>query len=266
MIYTLRRVRWRYLVLSLAVTLLLLLGAIGCGNGEEEALNGEENGEEEVNGEEDVIDDEEELPVVVDNWRNPTGLDEIVNNFEELQWRWAYIKGGEEQDATLISYRRVGSDTIDGIETNQVVIEVDDEEFKIWIDENGNVVQAEIEGHVFPGELVQDAMEGAVEAVFLPFNVVEQTRVYEFLMDSYPGIEWRTVSTGREQFGDVEAEVTRLEVDLGPPMVPEGREGTVVWSVGDFGGEFQMLVEYEWAEEALEGRGITFNLIKVEPR
>lgn len=265
MLYTLKRGGWSCIILSLVVILLLVLGAAGCGNGEEEALNGEDNGEQELNGEDETVDGENELPVAVDNWRNPTGLDEIVDNFEELHWRWANIQGGEEQDATLISYRRLGSDTIEGIETNQISIEIDDEEYIIWLDESGNVVQAEIEGAVLPGELVQSAMQSAVEAVFSPFNIVEQYQVYEFLVDPYPGIEWKTVSTEAEQFGDAEAEVTRLEIDLAPPMVPEGQEGTVTWSVGDFD-DFQMLVEYEWAEEALDGRGVSYKLIEVAPR
>lgn len=57
--------RWRYGILTLAVALFLLLGAFGCGNGEEEATNGEVT-EEEYNGE-DVVREEEEEELAEEN-------------------------------------------------------------------------------------------------------------------------------------------------------------------------------------------------------
>jgi len=56
--------RWKPAGVVLTITLLLLLGAFGCGNGQEEAINGEEEVDEveETNGEEEEADVEEVDP------------------------------------------------------------------------------------------------------------------------------------------------------------------------------------------------------------
>jgi len=263
-------------ILSLAVVF-LLLSVSGCGIIEdligeeaeeaiEEALNDEENGEE-VNGEEEAEEEEEEdeVPVEVDEWRNPTSMSEFTERFEEMKWTWAQIKDGEKTDESVFSYRCEGSDTVDGMETELIALILDDEKFKLWVDDAGDVVQVETGGEVIPGEFIDTQLDSVLNAAFGPFMMIEQTGIREFVSGSYPGVDWTTKETGTEQFGDMSAEVTRMEVEVGPPMTEEGEEGTAIWSVGDFG-DFQMLVEWGWAEEATGDFGVAYELNQVKAR
>lgn len=131
-------------------------------------------------------------------------------------------------------------------------------------------VQAEHEEEMVPGEVVEGVLENVLTNVFWPFLKQEQMGVREALAEETPGMEWSVISTEREQFGEAEAEVTRLQVDVGAPLTPEDEEGILVWGVADFDGEFQMssewTVEEEFAEEHEGTMGIAFNLIEVMPR
>ncbi len=268
--------RWIKVMLPLAVALLLLLGAVGCGPSAEEEVAEEEGvAEEDVSAEEEVVAEEEEpleeeiaeAPVAVDNWRNPTGVSEIVNNFEEMEWRWAQMEDGEETGSTVVHYRYAGSETVEGVEADILAFSVDDDEFKLWVDEQGDAVQGEFDGNIIPGALVEAGLEGFISAIFWPYWTFEEFGVREALAETTPGIELRVVSTGREQFGEISADVTRMEVEVGPPFTPEGEVGTLTWSVGDFDGDFQMIVEWGGTEVTSEDDyGVTYSLRKVVPR
>ncbi|MCF8011896.1 MAG: hypothetical protein K9L17_09890 [Clostridiales bacterium] len=264
----------RLLSITLIITLILVLSVSGCGGGNDEAGGDiEKNSVEEPQaGNEQKNQDKEqkeheEPSVTVKNWRNPTEINEIVKNFKELEWTWARIKDGKETDSTAVSYRYGGSETVKGSDTNLLVFVVDNEKFKLWIDKNGEAVQAEIKGKIIPGEFVNSAMEDMLSGIFWPFLMVDKVGIREAIMETTPGVEWTATSTDREQFGDLDAKVTRIEVDLGPPITPENKEGKVIWSVGDFDGNFQMLVGWEANEEALESDlSITYTLNNVVPR
>lgn len=268
--------RWAGMMLPLLI-LLLLVGSFGCGAPSEEEVTDEEVIDEEVTDEEEVVDEEEpvvedeeeEAPVSVEEWRNPTELVDVLDKFKELEWTWAKLENGQKTDSKDISFRNEGPETVAGEEADLLVFTENEDEFRIWVDENGNAVQAEIDGQVLPGELVQAPLNTALEGFFLPFWTVEEMGIREFAEGvSHPGYNLRDVSTQREDFGDVSAEVTRLEVYLEPPLTVEGEEGTVIWGIGDFDGEYQMLVEWDWGEEYAEGDAImiTYELNKVVPQ
>jgi len=190
-----------------------------------------------------------------------------VNNFEELEWTWARIENGEEADSAVINYQHAGSETIEGVETNQLIFTLDGEKFKLWVDKSGNVVQAEAGGKIIQGNLVDATMDSMLSGIFWPFWAAEEIGIHESLVDTTPGVKWNVVSIEKEQFGDIGAEVTRLEVKVGPPLTPEGEEGTAIWSVGDFNGDFQMLVKWDWTETAGgEDLAVTYSLNKIVPR
>ncbi len=270
---------WTGVMLSLLI-ILLLVGPLGCGEPSEEEVPGEEITDEEVTDEEEpvtekeeeVVDEEEpvteeekeEPPVSVEEWKNPTELVDVLDVFKELEWNLATIENGQETDSRVITFRNEGPETVAGKKADLLIFSENEDKFKAWVDQNGDVVQAEIDGQTIPGELAQVPLDIALEGFFLPFWSVEEMGVREFARgEIYPGYNLRDVSTQRETFGDISAEVTCMDVYLEPPATFEGDEGTVTWCIGDFDGEFQMLVEWDWGEEDAEGDiNIQYNLNK----
>lgn len=262
-------------MLFCTVALLLLFGSLGCGvPDEEEAVEEEPTVEEEERvdeeptvEEEERNDEEKEEPALdVDNWRNPTEISEIVDNFAEMEWTWSRLENGSVTDSTTINYKYEGSETVDGVDTEVLSFSIDAEGFKAWVDKDGNVIQAEVEGEIIPGQFVDQAMEGALSAMFSPFWTFEELGIHDALVETTPGFEWSVISTEEKQIGNMDVEVTHLEVDVKPPLTPEGEEGTVTWSVGDFG-QFQMLIEWDWIETAGEEEmSIQYSLDKAVAR
>lgn len=264
--------RWIGMMLPLLI-LFLLVGAFGCGApSEEEVVDEEVTEEEEVVDEEEPAaeeEEEEEPPVSVEEWENPTELVDVLDRFKELEWTWTKLENGQKTDSKNITFRNEGPESVAGEEADLLVFTENEDEFRIWVDENGNAVQAEFGGEVIPGQFVQEPLNAALKGFFLPFWTVEEMGIREFAQGySQPGYNLRDVSTERKDFGDVSAEVTRLEVYLEPPLTQEGKEGTVIWGIGDFDGEFQMLVEWDWGEEYAKRDDImiTYELNKVVPQ
>ncbi len=259
-------------LLPLLLVLFLLMAPLGCGApAEEDAVEDtdpaaeEEPATDEEDEEERAEEAEEDPALDIDDWRNPTGVSEIVDNFEEMEWTWAHLEDGEEVDATTVTYRYEGSDTVDGNDAEQLYFSVDNEEFKIWVDDNGNPLQADFQGEMIPGEFVDQAMDAVLSAIFSPFWTFEEFGAREALLHEAAGVEYSVTSTDTEQVGETTAEVTRMEVEVGPPAAPEGYEGTATWAVGDFG-EFQMLIEWDWTETAGEDLNVTYSLDRIVPR
>ena len=276
--------RNKKIILFMTLVLVLAMTTYGCGSNDEETdLNGEDEvpEEEDIEEEEPVEEEEEAVEeeaveeeevadgkvISIDNWKNPTNLIEFVDTFEELEWRWSNVRDNEEQDSTTLNYKYEGNETIDGVDTSLLAFSVDNEEFKIWVDESGNAVQVEAEDMTVSGELANQILDSFESAIFWPFEVIEKRGVRGFLEKPVSGVDWRVISTEMQQFGEFEAEVTSIEVDFESPMTEEGLEGTLLWKIGDFDGEFQMLVEYKWLDMTTETDStITHELIKVVPR
>jgi len=274
-----RRLRLTFI---LAAAVIFLVGIVGCGAPAEEEPAPEETDQEEAvaEGVEDVPEEawtEEEAEVekepeteepslAVDDWQNPTGISEIVDNFAEMRWTWSRVKNGEETDSSEIYYRYEGRETVNGTETQLLVFAVDGEEYKIWVDENAEAVQAELQGQVVPGQLVDSAIDSVVSTIFWPYWSFEQYGFNKALVQSTPGVDLSIISVENQDFDGSSAEVTRMQVNLSPPAIPEGQAGTATWAVGDFG-DLQMLVEWDWTEAVGDGDlAITYSLTKLVPR
>ncbi|MFO7942132.1 MAG: hypothetical protein R6U92_05785 [Bacillota bacterium] len=269
----------RLLTTSLVILsiLVLLFAAAACGGGGEESEpdeeaapepDEEEPAEEEADepddesGEEeaDEADDEE---FAVDSWRNPSDIKAIREGFSRLVWRWAEIdEDGNETDPTRVTYQFEGEEEIDGTKTEKLSVTIDEEDIVFWVDEEGKVARLQMGGETVPGEMAGNFVDPFLSAMFWPFKAAEELQVRDVLNREGPGWEWEIVSTETRTISDMQAEVTRIRLNLGPPHVPEGSDEVAVdWEIGDFG-DFQMLIA--WNSESTSGDGIWEFTMEVE--
>lgn len=257
-------------LVSLLTVFIFMLGIGGCGSPDEDEAVVEETVEEEVEEEVDTIEEEDVDPdaaaLELEEWRNPTDLVSLINLFEELEWSWTTFEEGVETETLVVNYSYLGSETVDGIDTEVAEITFDDQKIKAWIDRDGNPAQAEIDGEFLPGEQAEMIMEGILMSLFWPFWTIDEFDVQGMIAEPTPGVKFSDTSTEQVQFNGVGAEVTRLQLDLGPPATPEGEEASVVWAIADFAGDFQMLIEWSVEETDVDDFSFTMNVTKAVPR
>ncbi len=250
--------------------LLLPVVSVGCGSPETEeeepevaeAVEPEEPKEEEEEPEEEPTD---EQPVSVDQWRNPTGVDSLVPDFEVLEWTWTSYADGEETSSTDVSYRFEGTEQVGDKETIKIVLTFDDQEIVMWVDDDGEAVQTEIDGELLPDEVANMMVNPMLNAVFWPFIAARTFRVSDVVMGRGYGWDTQVVSTETRQVGDLQAEVTEIVVEVGPPHTEEGEEVEITWEIGDFG-EFQMLLGWSTSEAAAGDANFDMKITRVVPR
>ncbi len=254
-----------YVMICLSAAFLLLLAVAGCGSpAEEEIIDQEEEivVEEEEEAVTEEVADEDLGPLAVDEWQNPTDLVALLNTFEALEWTWTGIEDGIETDSFTVSYYYAGSEAINGVDSDVAVITFEGQDIKAWVDQDGNVTQVEIDDQIIPGEQAEMMLDGMIMSLFWPFWMVDEYDVRGMLEEPTPGVEWRTISTTREQFNGVEAEVTRMQLELSPPATPEGEEATVIWAVAYFP-DLQMLIEWRVEETEVDDFAFTMSVDKI---
>lgn len=232
----------------------------------EEHLDEDEIVDQVLGEEEEEEEGEEEEPeVTVDNWQNPTEMNEFIEMFERLQWSWVDVRDEAETGRHTAIYEHRGTEEIDGEDTTEVMISFDDDEVTFWLGEDEEVVQAEFDGEIVSGEMGGQLISAA-EGAFWPFAIVDQLDPDEIFTGTGYGWEWEVVDTSVQTFGQMQAEVTHVQVNIGPPIVEADDEITVEWGIGDFG-DFQMLVHWE-AKEGGEGQqwGLSIEVEDVVPR
>lgn len=261
MVFRYRRRAAVRLACLVGTALLLLFLAAGCGAGEEDPAAAETaNGEEEVEQEEEVAEEEGEegLEEVLAGWENPRSFHALTDSFKELKYQFT----GDGVSET-IHYTLEGTETVGGTEAEKISLRFLEEgsEYSWWVDGEGNVLRLDMDGEIMEGELAAMAGESLMAMAFMPYYYVDDFEARDVLAGSYPGYSVQLVDQKTEQFGASQAQVYTLEVTVGPPLSEQ--EGTVRWSVGDFG-DFSMLVGWE-AVDALEGLAFGYRLLEVNP-
>ena len=253
----------------LVVLMLLLLPVVstGCGS---PAADEDDPGEtaEPVESEEQEKEEEEpadEKPVSIDEWRNPAGVHALVSDFEVLEWTWTGYENGEETSTTKMLYRFEGMEQIGDDECSRLFLGFDDTEIVMWLDEDGEAIQAESDGELVPDEFSGMMLNPLLNAAFWPFTVARQFRVPDVVMGRRSGWATNVLSTGSRQVGDLQADVIEMKVEIGPPHTEEGEEAEVIWVVGDFG-DFQMLLEWSSPDTGLEDASFNLEVTRVVPR
>lgn len=246
----------RYTPAVLAVILLVLVMIFaGCGapavEEEEEEVVTEPEEEEPEEPEEEEEEEPEEVPAItVTDWENPLDVIALINRFTVLEWTWTPFEDGQELESMDISYRYEGSEAVGDVDTSKVSILFHEEELVIWADAGGKVVQAQSGGEMLPDMVVGMVIDPVLTALFAPFQMFETLQIHDVLTGTGPGWAWKIDSVGGEQIGDLQVEVTTIELAMGPSVLDPGEEVTITFGVGDFG-DFQMLVGWE-GESAAE--------------
>jgi len=252
--------------LSLIFICLLVVSLLAaCQQETEPATDDQEPEESTTDDNEDTTDDTEDTPPVeISGWKNPTEPIEIIDDFERLKWVWSNVEQGVETDSTEVIYEYLGTEEIDGAETDVIYFTAKGDEAKIWIDKNGDAAKVNVNGETIPTMIADQALETVLQAVFMPFEQVENQGIYDFLTDEYDDAVWTSVSEEEATFGDQEATVTSIEVTVGPPF-REVERGTAIWEIADFG-TFQMVSGYSWKDYEEEGTYVSYELKDVSLR
>ncbi len=187
-------------------------------------------------GGDDVVD--------VDDWFIPLGLPDVVATLRALEWSWTEFDGDTEMESMRVLYQLVGPADVAGQETTEIHLTVDGELWRIWLDPDGDVVQAEIEGELMPQMFADMVVGPMLTGLFWPFSMVEAYGVEQVIVHGDPGWDVRSVETTTVTIGDLEVPVTYLEVmTSGAPYLDAGQRMELLWGIADFGA-FQMLVEW----------------------
>lgn len=200
-------------------------------------------------------------------WLNPQSLVELVARVQELEWTWTEFEGDVEVETMTVSYRLAGPDIIVGRDTTKVELTVDGDLWRVWLAEDGAVVQAEIAGEVMPQMFAETMVGPMLTGLFWPFTLAEHYGVQEALTETAPGLEVRRVDRDLWQIGDLEVPIYQVEVRVyGEPYLDPGEEVGYIWVIGDFG-TFRMLLEWQVSEVQAEDMTVVQMLVKrVVPR
>ncbi len=253
------------LALLLAILLIIVPGCGSRGIEPEDPSEAEpEEDATEREPEQETDDSDDDAVLTLDAWESPTTMASIVAGFSRLEWRWAIIDAGVEGDPTHVTYIYEGRETVDSEDTDKITLTFDDQEWTIWLDANGNPKQVSSGGEVMPGQIGENMARAIVTMVVTPFRMTQVFPVRDVLLSRTPGWSYSELSRSTESFGDLSAEVTRLQVTALPPAVPEG-EVNVLWGIADFG-DFQMLVDWGVVLSEEGEHAFSMKIEKVERR
>jgi len=157
----------------------------------------------------------------------------------------------------LNTYRYLGEENIQGEPADKIslVIEAAGEEANemiFWISD-GNFKQAEIQGEIIPGEMVNMMADNILQAVFAPFYNISEYDLEELARTG-------EVTTDRRMIGDKEVEVISIKVDDIPEE--ELESGTAHLANLD---NFLMVVGYDFVS-AVEDFTAEFAILNFEIR
>lgn len=215
------------------VLLVLVLGLFvyGCGgNGAEEpGANGDETpgGDEEQGVDEEP--DGEALPRF-ENLQFPDTVSGIINTFSGYRLNF---------DGDIIEYSYLGSDSVDGEDTDKIFFSANDEEFIIWITADERIKKVEKDGELLSSDLYGEGEDLTSTLLLMPFMMAGTYNIDDYESAAGLGYSFRQVGSSKEKIGDLSATVYTMEIKMGPPMFPE--EQTYIQRIADLG-DFQMVV------------------------
>ncbi len=209
--------------------------------------------------------DADEAIVSVIDWRSPTNMRSIVADFARLEWRFSTAEKGTEGEPARVAYIYGGREVVDGEETDKITLSIGDEDWTIWLDANGNPKQTASGQEVMPGQLGQTMGRAMMTMVAAPFTMAQVFPVRDVLRGSREGWSYTELSRSTERFGDLAAEVIRLQLTARPPAVAGVEELKLVWGIADFG-DFQMLVEWNVVDGEDGEHAFILIIETVEPR
>lgn len=219
----------------LAMALTLAFFAWGCGGdsgtilpgGGAESDTGEENG---ASGETGAI---EEALLELDNWSLPTSVAELIATFSEYKLR---MNMGLEQ---IFHYRYLGSEPIEGVETEKIAFSVDGEEITIWVAADDMVKQVELEGKIYTGEMAETMGATFLGLMVMPFAMAEGYNIHEYV--STPGLSVQLKDSSPGRVGDLSGTVHTIEIKIEPPANTAPTEITYICRIADLGAVQTML-------------------------
>ncbi len=243
-----RETKWFWVMMILV----LLIGTIliGCGGPDEAAPNTgsdepaverEEDPVEEVDAVDGDVAAGEETGEDFNDWVYLESVTELVNMVQEMTWKI---------DGSPFHYVYLGRETVNGVSTDVISMEMEGEEVSLWIDSSGEVKQAVLGGEQMPAELL-DFMGMYLITPLIPFQFSMDADLQSALTGrEVPG--WNVTQTDKSSgtVGGKAADLYTMEIQGRDPSDAGTGEYTMEFRFADFGDSMMLL---GW--NVLEGAG-----------
>ncbi len=239
-----REMKWFWVMMSLV--LLIGIIAVGCGGpdeaapdtgSDEPAVEREEDPVEEV----DAINGDAAAEEDFHDWIYLDSVTELVSMVQEMTWKI---------DGDLFHYVYLGSETVNGVSTDAISMEVEGEEVSLWIDSSGEIKQAVLGGEQMPAEML-DFMGMYLITPLIPFQFSMDADLQSALTGrEVPG--WNVTRTDKSSgtVGGKTADLYTMEIQGRDPSDAGAGEYTMEFRFADFGDSMMLL---GW--NVLEGAG-----------
>lgn len=112
---------------------------------------------------------------------NPSDVYELLDSFKMLEGEWLVERDGEVREEVKFIYNYLGSETIQGRETEKISLEIIDQNrnsnlMYFWLGDE-EIQQIEIEGQIIPKQMADMMTDDLLETVFSPFTFFSRSQI-----------------------------------------------------------------------------------------
>ncbi len=183
---------------------------------------------------------------------HPTDFKSLIELFDSLNYTWYGVEEEERMEISISIFLE-GQEEVDGEKADRVRFlfeqqeqEEESQEFNIWFDEEGGLLQVVVDGEQIPVQFAGMMLSSFQQSLFMPFQMMEGYNP-EIILEGIEVPGWTVEDTQKtvEEIGEQEIEALRINALVEPPAFED--EMLLEATIGDFG-LFQLLVSLEVRE------------------
>ncbi len=221
------------LVIFLTIILVFSVFIIAAAEDNSEVTEADEEVLQE-NGEENSGEEEEIISMI----ESPTNVNDLLNFFERLQGNWKVYEEDELVQDSTVSYEYLSKEIVMGEEADKISIRLDEISggemlMYFWVGEE-EILQIEMDGQIFPKQMVEMMKEDLLSSVFAPFTMYKEFDIEKLKENG-------KTSRISEKFGEEELDIIKIEgEDIADMNLKSG-----MIKLADFD-DFLIVVEYKY--------------------
>jgi len=202
---------------------------------------------------------QESSGIPFDKLKTPTKLQDIVNNFDKLEYKFSSFKAGEKIQQINVKFQYQGKEKVDNLQTDKIFIESSTNkssqisQMTFWLND-GQIVKLIQDKQQIPATIANSMKNKFLQSIFFPFYHFEELNLKKIASEA-------KVTRTQEMIDEKEIDIIKIESDN---LAESGLESGSV-KLADFK-EFMMTVgftyltleeaEAEYDEALLEVTGI----------